>query len=115
MDQQLADVDIPQFTDPKHTRLTASRMLAWYESEPCGKLPTIFDVRRITDRRDRGRRGSRAHARNRQEALADQIGLTDGFQLLMVRREALLQSQPLFMELPEHVPTQLSQLGLLMF
>lgn len=57
MDEQLSEVAIPPCADPAQTRLTSSRMLAWYEAEPCGQRPTIVEVCRITDRRDHGRRG----------------------------------------------------------
>jgi hypothetical protein len=66
-------------------------MWAWYVFEPCGRRLSIVEVRRITDRRDQGRRGSRAQARNRQETWADRIGLTDRLQLLVIIRETRLQ------------------------
>jgi hypothetical protein len=58
-------------------------------------------------------RRSQAHARNRQEAWAGRIGLTARFRLLVVIRETRLPGWLVLMELPEDVPTQRGQLGLL--
>src|SRR5688572_10352798 len=93
--------------------LAARGVLAWHQSQPCRELPAILDVRRIAHRRDHGRRRERPNAGNRPEALADWTGLTNGFQLLVVVGEALLECLPLLLELPKHFPAQpvLSVLG----
>jgi Sigma 54 modulation protein / S30EA ribosomal protein len=88
MDEHLAEVEIPPFADPESRGLASRGVLAWYKSQPRRALPAILEGRQIAHRHDQGRRGEWPHARNGQEALADWMGLTDGFQLLVVRRGA---------------------------
>jgi hypothetical protein len=84
MNEHFTDVKLPTFADPQQTRLTSWGGLTRHKPEPGRELPAVLEVRRITDRRDESRRGSWANAWNRQEALADRMRLTDGFQLLIV-------------------------------
>jgi hypothetical protein len=34
---------------PEQSRLAARGVLARHEAQPCGKLPALFEMRRITD------------------------------------------------------------------
>src|ERR1019366_7923124 len=62
MNQDLAQVYVAPFTDPKQLRLAASRVLAWHDPEPCRELSALAKRSTVPDGCNNGRRHDRPDA-----------------------------------------------------
>src|SRR5215510_14363714 len=81
-------------------------MLAWYQPQPGGQLPAILERAGIADGGDQRRRTSGPDPRNGHQPLTLGMRRGQGFELLLVIGQLLLQGGKLLNQLPKHLLAQ---------
>src|SRR5215510_5712224 len=106
MDEEFAQRVIAPFAHPQQTLFPARRMLAWYQPEPGGTLPAVLEGAGITDGGHQGRRTEGPNPGNRHQPLTLGMRRSQGFELLLIIGELLLQGGKLVHQLPKHLLAQ---------
>src|SRR6266446_10098032 len=112
MDEECAQRTIAPFASTQQALLPSRRMLAWHQPQPGGKLPAVLERTRIADGSHQGRRPEGPNPGNRPQPLTRGMGRGQGFELLLIRGELLLQGGKLLSQLPKHLLAQGSELVL---
>lgn len=99
--QQCAEIAIASFTDPQQAGPATGGVLPRDQPVPRRKLPAILQMPHITDGSHQGGGRQRPNSWDRQQALTDGMGDSEGFQLLGIRRQPFLQGTQLVIELRE--------------
>src|SRR5215470_12532443 len=113
MDEEFAQITIAPFANTQQALLPSRRMLAWHQPQPGGKLPAILEGAGIADSGHQGRRTERPNPGNRHQPLTLGMRRGQGFELLLIISELLLQTGKLFHQCPKDLLAQGSEFVLL--
>jgi hypothetical protein len=79
VDQKRSQVSVATFGNAEQPLPVAARMLPWHKTQPCRNMPTVLELRAITDGCDDGRRRFWAYAPDPRYSLAGFILPKDAF------------------------------------
>ena len=91
MDEERAEIAIPALRHPEQRRLPARGMLPGNQAQPGGELAAILELGRIADGRNERCGGQGANPGQLRQPLTGLVGLEYPLDLLVGRRDPLIQ------------------------